>query len=112
MKPIKNRGSRTFNNLIAKEESISTTLQGNKKGRSIELLNQRNTCLIYRYFFYAKIKKLQFSELLSQLSSEFYLSDRTCINIVSASHHEVKKAFAEKKEVRELQKMYPFLSWS
>ena len=112
MKRNINRGSRLFNTLVSKENIQYSLRSGNNKGRSIDLLNQRNTCIIYRYFFYAKLKKLQFNELLKQLSCEFYLSERTCVNIIGVSHREVKKAFAEKKEARELQKMYPFLSWS
>ena len=111
MKGNINRGNRLFNTLVLKENIQFKIRAGNKKGRSIELLNQRNTCIIYRYFFYAKIKKLQFSEILKQVAFEFYLSERTCINIIESSHPKVKKVFAEKKEKRELQSMYPFLNW-
>lgn len=102
-------GRKLFESLTT-EQSNSKPLQ--KKGRDVQLMKIRNTCICYRYYYYSKIKRLRYDDVMMLLSAEFFYSQRTIINMLAVEESQLREIFKEKKEVKELQKMYSFLSWN
>lgn len=82
-------------------------------GRSKTLNARRNTKLIYRYYYYAQLqpKRLDYSQIISDIAHEFDLSDFRLIIIYQENHTELKEVFAAKPQKKELEKMYPYLCW-
>jgi hypothetical protein len=95
---------------------ILPTLQKPKAegiGRSKVLITQRNTKLIYRYYYYVKLQphRLDYSYIIDTISTEMDLSDYRTIIILQQNHAELKTILAQELTKKELAKKYPFLSW-
>jgi hypothetical protein len=104
------RGKRLFESVTSDEKPTPTAIT--KKGRDVQLMKIRNTCICYRYYYYSKIKRLRYEDVMTLLSAEFFYSPRTIINMLTAEESQLRQVFKEKKDVKELQRMYSFLSWN
>ncbi|MBL0144912.1 MAG: hypothetical protein IPP48_03290 [Chitinophagaceae bacterium] len=82
-------------------------------GRNKVLHQNRNNKLIHRYYWYAQLQpqRLDYSYIINQLSNEFDLSDFRIIIVIQENHAQLKQVFASKPSAKELQKMFPHLSW-
>jgi hypothetical protein len=101
------RGQRIFNKLIEADKNQKLL----RRGRSEVFIANRNECLLYRYYYYAKIKRFRLEHVLEAVSKEFFISDRTITNIIEAHSELRKKVFKEKLDVKELEKKFDFLKW-
>ena len=101
------RGRRLFETLTEENQILST-----KKGRNEHFIIKRNECLIYRYYYYAKVKQLKYTDVIGKLSEEFYLSERTISDIAQAQTELVNQVFREKPSLKTLIKKYNFLNWT
>lgn len=104
------RGRRNFNQLVDtvndnKPQSVY------KRGRSEALIINRNQCLIYRYYYYSKIKRWRYEDVMNELSKEFFLNTRTILNHMEDQAELVKTIFKEKPLIKELEKKFNFLNW-
>lgn len=98
-----------FSNLV----TFETPTKAIGIGRSKALIENRNTKLIYRYYWYVQCQpqRLDYSYIINQLSNEFDISDVRIIIVLNDCHSQLKQILKEKPTVKDLQKLYPFLSW-
>jgi len=98
-----------FNSLLPTQEiTVSKSL---RKGRSHKLIYSRNTLLIHRYYYYAKINRNQYADIIESLSSEFFLSQERIIICLNQNHPKVKAIFAEEPDIKHLRNLYTWLIW-
>jgi len=103
------RGSRLFLE-ITKEDREKQ--QPGRKGRSEQLLEQRNEKLFYRYYYYSRLLHYGYEQMLKQLQKEFDLTERS-LNLYLSIHAErLKEVNAEKKTVKQLKQMWPHFNWN
>ena len=106
------RGHRTYLSLFKSEttaETLDTPLE--KRGRNEQLIQKRNELLIHHHYFYYKIKGLQYHIGLQNLENEFFITERTIIDIVQNSHSIIKELRNLSPEVHYFKKKYPFMDW-
>lgn len=102
------KGIRFFNEMTEEKKVVYSI----KRGRSSDLIQKRNECLVLRYYFHSKIRRLKYEDVLSVLSEEFFLSEYTIVKIVSLIPDIAREAFRAEITVTELQKRYQFLKWN
>ncbi len=104
------KGSRLFYKLTTvNEENSKRTF---KKGRNDNLIADRNECLIYRYYYYAKVQRLRYSDVLEKMCKEFYLCERTVIDITQTKIELMNNVFSEKPQLKILKTKYNHLNWT
>lgn len=82
-----------------------------RKGRS-ELHNRRrNELLICRYYFHIKIVGLQYQNALDLLQLEFFISERTIVDIVQRNIGKLKYLHRLKPDARFFKNKFPWLIW-
>jgi hypothetical protein len=94
---------RLFNEMPIKEA-------GKKKGRDKNLIDERNECLFCRFYFYSKLCRLRFEDVIEILSNEFFLSSGRVAMIIQNSSHSTFTNFENWQE-KDFQKKYQFLNW-
>jgi hypothetical protein len=105
------RGKQLFDKLTGSSENTALLNKPSRRGRNEILIENRNECLLYRYYYYAKIKRLRYEDVLEVVSKEFFISTRTITNILMEESEYQKKVFKEKLDVKELEKKFDFLKW-
>lgn len=104
------RGSQSlFADIFVKESHPQPRL---RKGRSRELIARRNECLITRYYFYAKFKEKRYDKILEALSAEFFLSDYTIPEIITANYAQLKGLHKEQPPISVFAKKWPHMVWA
>lgn len=101
-------GERLFKELTTKKIVVGKT---NKKGRNVELIFKRNDCMLYRYYYYSKLMKRRYSDIITLLSNDFFISERTIIDIVSQNSTKLKEIFSESLNDKNLQQKFNHLNW-
>lgn len=85
--------------------------EAKRKGRSAELILQRNECLVERYYYYGKFTDKRYLKILEQLSFEFFLSTVTIPEVIN-ENFETLSALRQQKPVRPyFTKKWPHLVW-
>lgn len=84
---------------------------GQNKGRSVLLVENRNTLLCYRYFYYAYHKQYTYPKALKQLEGEFFIAETTIINRLTEKQSDLKQIFTDKPPISDLKKQYDWLVW-
>lgn len=108
------RGSNGFKEMFG---TVSEQHKESIKGRSSDLIEQRNNCLFDRYLYYGYTTKNRYESILADLSSEFFLSAVTIADLITKNFSEVsilKKKYKELSEEglkRALKKKWDHLSW-
>lgn len=90
----------------------SKSEHSSQKGRSKQLIAHRDECLVYRYFFYAKIKKLQYDDSLNMLMKEFFISKIRIIELLMINQIQLTELNKSNIEVKDLAKRFPFYNWN
>lgn len=85
--------------------------QPKRKGRSKELLAQRDEKLASRFFYYAHIKKLNYEDTINALVDEFDICERVVIDRLKANQTILDELFAEKPPVIKLKRKIPHFVW-
>ena len=85
--------------------------QKSRKGRSEELLERRNEVILYRYYYYVKIKRMRYEDIITVLGKEFFLAERTTVDLLMKSSDELSNIYKKQANENELQKLFPFLNW-
>lgn len=101
------RGRRLFDQLVYDEKIVKKA----KRGRDLELVERRNKMLFYRYYYYSKIHKLTYVDVLDKIETEFYLSGRTISDLLQVNSGALKQIFSEKPDLKYLNKEYSFFNW-
>lgn len=103
------RGKRLFNQLTKEEAHVAIIKD---KGRDKVLLEERNACIVYRYYYHAKIKRMRFEKVIDELRNEFFLSSRTITDIIAKQNDAIKQVFNEKPSLRILSYKFKLFRWS
>lgn len=82
-----------------------------RKGRSEHLNRKRNEALICRYYFYVKHRSFQYITTLEMLEAEFFISKRTCVDILQQNRHLLNQLHGSKPSVKYFRDRYPHISW-
>lgn len=102
------KGSRFF---IEFSESGNNRNSGGR-GRSIELIKRRNTKLLYRYYYYSKLMRVRYDDVLEKLAVEFDLTEYTISWLVGKHTEQLKEIAASAPTNRDIKKLFPFFDWS
>lgn len=82
-----------------------------RRGRSRELLAQRDEKLAARFFYYSQIKKLNYEDTINALVNEFDICERVVIDRLRANQGILDELFAEKPPVAKLKRKIPHFVW-
>jgi len=102
------RGVRIFTNLNDDSSLIPNSIS---KGRSKTLLDERNRCMFYRYWYYSKRHKMRYDEVLKRLSREFNIAEQTIINVISRNQNSLKEVYEETPKITTLRREFEYLTW-
>ena len=107
------RGERTsFLSLFENDNVVDSSLPvPERRGRSEELIKERNELLVCRHYYYTRIRELQYKRTLEKLEREVFLSQFTIINIVNANNKLLKAINADKPDVKYFRLKFPFMVW-
>ena len=84
----------------------------NQKSKIRDLIFLRNTCIIYRYYYYSTLQMFKRNDIVSQLGTEFSLVGDTVAEIIRVNNTIVQDVFKEKLSIYQLKKRYTFLQWT
>ena len=106
------RGHRTYLSLFQSESPAEVLAVPEKRGRSEALVKKRNELLLHRHYFKYKIKRLQYQDGLDQLEDEFFITERTIIDIVQSDCSVLKNLKAiNPPDAKYFKRKYPFMNW-
>jgi len=80
-------------------------------GRSKELIRNRNTVLIARYYYYNIVKQAKYEDTVRMLVNEFWIAEYTISKILEANMTAVKEMRKAKPTVVELRKQFTSFNW-
>lgn len=83
--------------------------KANKKG---SLTDERDECILYRYYFYCQIKEIRFDVALTYLEKEFFISASTITNRLTVKGELLKEIITAKNKPQTLKKKYPQFNWN
>lgn len=92
-------------------EQPETAVKVRRKGRSQELNEQRNECLVSRYYYYGKFTEKRYMVILEDLSREFFLSPTTISEVVNDNITILAKLKREQPVKQFFTKRWPHLTW-
>lgn len=67
----------------------------------------RNKHLLIRYYYHSEIQRYRYDDCIKLLSSEFYLCERTIIDILTDNVKDLKTIAAAEPSLQDLQKQAP-----
>jgi|SRR6185312_16361955 len=81
-----------------------------KKGRSKDLHDLRNECLIDRYFYYGS-QRMSYSAVLETISREFFVSIYTIPYLIADHAAQLQRLKGEKPSPKYFREKWPHLVW-
>lgn len=106
------RGIQSFLSLTENETTKSEQYKLQlSKGRSKELIEDRNNLLFVRYWYYVTFTNNRFDIILELLSFEFKLAQRRVADLLSEDRSVVKTLKQIKPTLKALKQIYPFFVW-
>jgi hypothetical protein len=82
-----------------------------RKGRSESRISLRDEKLITRFYYYAEIGKLNYSNILSKLSEEFDIDENVVRARIKKRTDILDKLYVEKPSVHCLRRKYSYFNW-
>jgi hypothetical protein len=82
-----------------------------RSGRSDALLNDRNCCLLARYYYYMRYKEKCYEEILDKLVDEFFLSAIRINRLIQQNVSLVKKLKDNDVSLYQLKNHWPQFKW-
>lgn len=83
-----------------------------KKGRSEDLITKRNRALICRYYYYSRICKIKYADMLILLEAEFFLKAPSIAILFKSKADQVIDTFKSNPTLKELSKEFPLFIWN
>jgi hypothetical protein len=84
--------------------------QGKKSQRNA-FLEERDTALAHRYYYYAHICRLRYDDCLDALSREFFLTPNVIIQRLMERTELIRQLVSEDKKPAELKRLYGWYNW-
>jgi hypothetical protein len=104
------RGNRNYTSLFP--EIVTELPQAaERKGRSDELIQKRNDCLIARYYYYSRMIGYQYPTCLDKLEAEFFLTERTIQDIIQKNMDFLRHINKSKPDFKFFREKYKHLQW-
>lgn len=100
------KGHQTLFNDIIEESPLRII-----KGRSERLDNLRNQCLVERWVYMMKTTGWRYDLMLRMTSIDFFLSERTIINLLDENYSLLQSLKANPPAKKELEKKWPQYNW-
>lgn len=72
---------------------------------------ERNEAMTHRYYFHFAICGLRFSECLSELRKEFFLSENRIVKVLMDQDTALRNLIADHPGIKELELKYPHFNW-
>lgn len=89
------------------------TVQPPQTGNGKRLyLDERDTALAYRYYYYAELKRFGYERTLSELEREFYLSQRAVVLRLERKTDLIKTALTNAVKLADLRGLFPYYVWN
>ena len=105
------RGVNAYNSLFtAGENERKKENKKCSKGRSIDLLKKRNECIYGRFYYYSKLHKKRYEEVINLLRNEFFLTENRIVVLIQSAPTEALRAF-DSWDIKDFEKKYKFLNW-
>lgn len=82
-----------------------------KKGRNIDLLKNRDRKLAARFYYWAGIKNLRYSETIDKLVEEFDITEKVVIERLRLNQEYIDRLFADKPSSNNLKRIHPQYHW-
>ena len=106
------RGHRsTYLSLFTNEPIANLEPTPERRGRNELLVAKRNTLLIHRHYYYYKLKQVQYHVGLAALEEEFFLTERTIVDIVQCNISLLRELKTINPDRKYFERKYPFLTW-
>ncbi|WP_312340629.1 hypothetical protein [Sphingobacterium sp.] len=96
--------SQAFNSAVGAESE-----KHSKKG---VFTQDRDECILYRYYYYCQIKQIRLDTALSYLEKEFFIGSTTIASRIVANSDKLKEIIGKKIDTKLLRKKYPHLNWN
>ncbi len=100
------RGEKLFKDLLRANEA-----QPARKGRKNELVEDRNNCLMARYYFYGHVKGRCYEDIIQLLTREFFLSPYRIHSIVLQHATDITDWKEKNITLYQMSARWPHLSW-
>lgn len=106
---VSNKGLMLFNELTI----VETAAPDMKaiKGRSEELDQQRNECLISRYIYMMDLTGWRLDLLKKMLAKDFFLKVRTVEDLLATNYYLVKQIREQRLTKKQVEEKWPQYSW-
>ena len=104
------RGHRKIFLSLLSEDTIVKPREG--RGRSDTLIKKRNEYLVCRYFYYVKIRRLQYFDALELVGKDTFLCQRTIQNILQYNSDILKEISKKKPKIKYFKDRFPNVVWS
>lgn len=110
-KPVQ-RGIQAYNQLLFNVDVVEQpVIKADFSGRDPQLIEARDTFLLHRYYYYAKLLRKQYADVLHNLGKETFLSKTQVQRIVQNKLEQVLEIKRAAPTAKDLQKMYPYIVW-
>jgi len=101
------RGKHKHEKLI-REISPTDAITEVKGGK---LIDKKYETLFYRYYYYSRLMKLKYADMITILENEFFISGGRIIDLVAANSGRVSEIFSEACTVKQLAEKFPSYNW-
>lgn len=82
-------------------------------GRKIRTYTEeRDQLLLYRFYYYSHILKLQYEDCLAQLNQEFFMSPAWIIQLMDKNYADYVELVSSKPTTKEMDELFPWLKWT
>lgn len=103
------RGHRSVYLSLLTEDTTVKPREG--RGRSETLIKKRNEYLVCRYFYYAKVRRLQYFDALELLEQDVFICQRTIQNILQDNNDILKELSKLKPKIKYFKERFPNSVW-
>lgn len=106
------RGASLFYDLFTENAVITDNPKSQPgRGRSEDLIVQRNELLLNRYFYLGKHSGKRYPDILKQLQEEFFLSEARVISLISENSDFLRKLRENPPTVQQLKSKWEHIKW-
>lgn len=91
-------------------DEVASIKEGTK-GRSGRLIQLRNEAMCDRFYYYQKVKSYHYAKVVDELHNEFFISQTEITKILGRMHDYLGQLRANRPELKELRRRWPWYVW-